>query len=110
MNIRPKTVRRLTILLAACVLIAAAGASVLYYSHRSKARQEQAARTEGLDAFQSENYPLALEKLRGYVGKHPTDFDAMYALAVSRSRVETANGRHLLDAKSLFEQLHAERP
>ena len=34
----------------------------------------------------------------------------MYALAVSRSRVETANGRHLVEAKTYFEQLHTERP
>ncbi len=110
MNIRPKTIRRLVILLAACVLITAAGASVLYYSHRSKERQMQAARLEGLEAFKSENYPVALEKLRDYVGKHPEDFDAMYALAVARSRVETANGRHLVEAKVIFEQLHDERP
>ena len=60
----------------------------------------QAARTEGLEAFKSENYPVALDKLRDYVGKHPEDFDAMYALAVARSRVETANGRHLVEAKT----------
>jgi predicted Zn-dependent protease len=110
MNIRPKTVRRVAILLGLCVLIAVAGMSVLYYSNRSKARQEQAARAAGLDAFKNENYSAALDDLHAYVGKHPDDFDAMYALAVSRSRVETSNGRHLVEAKTYFEQLHAERP
>ena len=43
MNIRPKTVRRLVILFAGCGLITLAAVSVLFFSHRAKERQVQAA-------------------------------------------------------------------
>src|SRR5207245_8199057 len=58
----------------------------------------------------SGNFPLAMEKLHGYIGKHQDDYDAMFAFADARSRVETASGRHLIEAKQIFEQLHSERP
>ena len=100
MNIRPKTIRRLVILLAACVLIVAAARP--FCITRIAARPGR-------------NSPIAP---RGWTHSRPktipsrstsfTDMSASTLMistrcsrsAVSRGRVETANGRHLADAKA----------
>ncbi|HEX3356841.1 MAG TPA: tetratricopeptide repeat protein [Tepidisphaeraceae bacterium] len=110
MNIRPKTVRRLVILLAACGVIAAAVASILSYTRHSQENLIQATRTDGMNAYNSGDYATAFEKLHFFISKHHDDYDAKFAEAVSRNHVETANGQYLKEAKELFEELHSERP
>jgi hypothetical protein len=58
MNIRPKTVRRLVLLLAVCGLMALAAASVLFYSRKSKEKLRPRT-TDG--SHKAGNYSLALE-------------------------------------------------
>src|SRR5262245_37251369 len=106
MNVRPKTVRRLAILAAACVLIVGALVTIWVVHQRNKDRQLRADRDFGLSAFKAGDWQLALARLGPYKDAHPEDYDAMYAYAFSRSRVPAANGRHYLQAKQLFEQLN----
>src|SRR5262249_52133118 len=45
-----------------------------------------------------------------YLAKHKEDYDALFTFGDSRSHVETSNGRHLIEAMHIFQQLHNERP
>src|SRR5437762_6114242 len=110
MNIRPKTVRRLAILSAGVVFIAAALCTVWIVHQRHKEQRLLANRDFGLAAFKAGDWPLAMDRLGPYKDLHPEDYDVLYAYAVSRSRVPTANGRHLVEAVQLFEQLNHARP
>jgi tetratricopeptide (TPR) repeat protein len=110
MNVRPKTVRRLSILAAVVVLIAGALATVWAIHQHNKEARLRADRDIGLAALHAGDWPLAMERLRVYKDVHPEDYDALYAFAVARSRVPTSDGRHLRQAKQLFEQLNHARP
>lgn len=110
MTLRPKTVRRLVILLLACGLATGSLFAVSYFHERSKERQAQLDRAAGMTAFSAGDYAVALARLKGYVGRHQDDFEAVYAYAVSRTRVEVSGGRHIVEAKAIFERLHDLRP
>lgn len=105
MNIRPKTVRRLLILAAAAVVIA--GTVGVAFTARRHARETQIAeaRSLGLTAYSTRDYPRALEQLNKYILSRPNDVAALYTLGCARMAVETPNREYLFEARLRFGQL-----
>src|SRR5689334_8309253 len=103
MNIRPKTVRRLLIILLACGALVATGAAIVNHNNRVKDQAIVAAGAEGMKAFKEGDYATALNQLAIYVAKHKDDADALYAYAISRARVEQISGRHISEAIMLLD-------
>ena len=98
MSLKPKTVRRLT-LVAAVVVIAAAGVGGLvaagqWQVHRIDARL----RKSGLDAFARDDYGAAAQDLGDYLRRHGEDATALLAYAHARDVFKdmTAAGTYLL--------------
>jgi len=110
MNIRPKTVRRLMTLTGIFLFVIVLGSGVLLWHRYTKNKQLRADRDAGIGAYQSGDHVLALDKLKGYVGKFPEDFDALFAYAVARSKVEMKGQQHLKEGRGLFIHLLAMRP
>jgi tetratricopeptide (TPR) repeat protein len=110
MNIRPKTVRRLCIILLACVALVATGIAIVNHNNRVKEEAINTAGAEGMKAFKSGDYATALSKLAVYVGKHKDDPETLYAYAISRARVEQISGRHISEAIMLLDQYRALKP
>lgn len=109
MNIRPKTIRRLVLLTGVVALIAALALSVWAWHNYSKKKKLLADRNAGIALYEQGDYVAAMEKLRKCVGpRNPNDFDALFAYAVSRYRVES--GSHIKDARALFMNLLNMRP
>jgi Tfp pilus assembly protein PilF len=54
-------------------------------------------RSEGLAAAQNGQPGLAVERLTSYLTYHPSDREALAAYAEARPRVESADGRHLVE-------------
>src|SRR4051812_46558067 len=112
MSIRPKTVRRLLILLTVTVLVSAAGAGYYQYQQDQRGTRLLQDRAAGMAAYAAGDHVKALDRLKIYVAKpeFQADYDAVFAYAVSRSKVETARGQHLVESAKIFEQLLALRP
>lgn len=110
MNIRPKTVRRLLVLLAVAAVVVVAFLGIRAYKDAQRAARLQADREAGIAAFQSGDFPAALDRLKNYIRRDTSDFDALLAYATSRSKVELPNGRHLPEAIQWFEALRSLRP
>lgn len=105
MNIRPKTMRRLAIILAACAIIAVVF-TALYISSQKRAEQRLLAeRKAGMAAFAEGDYQTALARLSKYVSKRKDDPDALFAYGKSRARVEETNGKHIVEAMGVFRLL-----
>src|SRR4051794_19551426 len=103
MNIRPKTVRRLLIIMLACGALVAAGIAIVNHNNRVKAQAIIAAGAEGMKAFKEGDYATALTRLSTYVAKHKDDPETLYAYAISRARVESISGRHITEAIMLLD-------
>jgi len=97
---KPKTKKRIAAATVAVVLIAGiAGA----YSARQLLRQRglSAALETGMAAYERKDYPVAMQNLGQYVGRHKDDAKPMLALADCRRRIREENGRHLITALSI---------
>ncbi|HTL30231.1 MAG TPA: tetratricopeptide repeat protein, partial [Tepidisphaeraceae bacterium] len=110
MNIRPKTVRRLCIILLVVVALVATGIWIVNHNNRAKEQAIVAAGAEGMKAFKDGDYATALTKLSPYVARHKDDADALYAYAISRARVELISGRHISEAIMLLDQYRTLKP
>lgn len=112
MNLRPKTKRRLGILLAgAFVVTGSAAALVSVQLHRLDARLQEY-RVSAMTAFDRGDYTTALHELKKYLNDsgNSTDADAIYAYAVSRSRVPRSDLSHLVEAKASLNRYLELRP
>lgn len=102
MNMRPKTKRRLVILILGLLLLAGAGVGFsLWSKSRLNARLAEA-REAGMKAAEAGDYPLALQKLSMYVGKNKTDAEALYTYGEARANVIHPNYRHITEAIGVF--------
>ena len=110
MAIRPKTVRRLIVLLVILALLVGGGAIAYQKNQAYKAAQIQKFGEAGMAAFGKKDYEAALENLKQYVGPHPEDRDKLFAYGVSRERVETSDGRYLTESRTVFNQLLQRNP
>src|SRR5438874_2198951 len=97
MSLRPTTVRRLAVLLAGALLLVAVGSSLYLRNEHKKAAKLATARAAGLAAFKSGDYKTALDQLKTYTWRVRNDNEALYAYAISRSRIETPNGSHITE-------------
>ncbi|HEV2296476.1 MAG TPA: tetratricopeptide repeat protein [Tepidisphaeraceae bacterium] len=105
MNVNPKTVRRVMVLIAGAVLIVAVCAGVYLVRQRQIAAKYAGYRDAGLAAFAAGDYAAALQHLKPYIGKYRSDGDALFAYATSRSRVEEPDARHLTEGIKAFQML-----
>ena len=110
MNVNPKTVRRVMVLIAGAALIVGALAGVYIVRQRQIAAKYLGYREAGIAAFAAEDFAAALQHLKPYIGKHRDDRDALFAYAAARSRVEEADARHLPDGIKAFQQLRELEP
>jgi tetratricopeptide (TPR) repeat protein len=110
MNLHPKTVHRVMVLIVGAGLIVATLVGVYVVRQRQIAAKYVVYRQAGMAAFAQEDYAAALKQLKQYIGKHRTDRDALYAYATSRSRVEEPDGRHLTEGIKAFQMLRDLEP
>lgn len=110
MNVNPKTVRRVMVLLAGAVLIVAVCAGVYLVRQRQIAAKYAGYRDAGFAAFAAEDYAAALSYLKPYISKHRTDRDALFAYATARSRVEEPDAGHLSDGIKTLQMLRELEP
>ncbi len=112
MNMRPKTVRRLMVLIGGFVLLVGLGVGFVFFRWHQLDRRMQLTRSQGMAAFEQGDYPVALETLSKYLGvpKNQTDADALFAYAKSRSRVETSDHREIPESVNLFQRYLALKP
>ncbi len=110
MAIRPKTVRRLIVLLVALALLIGGGVFAYRKNEAYKAAEVERYGREGLAAYAKKDYQTALDNLKRYVGPHPGDRDALFAYGVSRERVEASDGRNLTESRTVFNTLLQRNP
>ncbi|MCC6423786.1 MAG: tetratricopeptide repeat protein [Phycisphaerales bacterium] len=98
MSMRPKTKRRLIILITALIVISGTVVGlVLLQQHRNEQALLERRRV-GMEAYQRGDYAEALYPLSGYLVKRPKDLDARFAFAKSRSEVEDPKVDYLGEA------------
>src|SRR5689334_6193737 len=104
MSLRPRTVRRLLVLLAAVLVLVGTAAAFYYKNERTARARVLAARETGMAAFRSNDYREALNNLKLYVARDigKKDIDALYAYGVSRARIEEPNGKNILEGITVF--------
>lgn len=109
MNIRPKTMRRVGILLAVVVVLSGIVFAAMWLGDQAKARDMEERRAAGLRLFHAGEYEksmLALSDFITYTNQHQIkDAEALFAYSKSRSRVEESNGRHLLEGMEGMRQV-----
>jgi tetratricopeptide (TPR) repeat protein len=105
MSMRPKTKRRLAILVMACLLIAAAGFGLWSFRQHQLQTRIAEAREQGLAAFEQGDYATALRRLSFYVGREKEDVEALYAYGYSRAEIEEPNNRHIAEAIGVFRRV-----
>src|SRR5712675_1108827 len=97
MSLRPRTVRRLMVLLAAVLVMVGTCAALYLHSEHKKSARMAEARQAGLKAYKAGDYRAALDSLKFYVARNKTDPEALYAYGISRSRIEEPNGKNVLE-------------
>ncbi len=102
MNLRPKTKRRLLALTAGGVVFTAAASVLIYVQLNREESRQRELRANGLGAYQRGAFAEAIADFKQYLGNDRLDGEAVYAYAVSRSRVPLPDLGHLREAKSLF--------
>ena len=113
MSIRPKTIRRLLILLLA--FAAAAGAIsiwLLISQHRQRGQIAQL-RQEAWSAYDARDYPHAVGLFSEYINRSHSqnnDPDSIFAYGRSRASVPLPNGSHTFEAIHIFQHYLELRP
>ena len=110
MAVRPKTKRRLFILLTVLVLLAGAGGGAYAWRMNQIERRILRSRDQGMAAFAEENYIRATQKLGRYVNKYPNDAEALYHFAKAREQAEEVDGSHLAQAMQAYRRLLSLKP
>jgi len=102
MKLRPKTVRRLTLLTVVLVIFGSLGVGALSLRKWQRGRTITALRFQGMEFYQSGNFDDALPLLARYVRQNKDDPKALLALAEVRRAIETGNGSHLAECASVL--------
>lgn len=102
MAIRPKTKRRVLILVLAFTVLCGA----LYGGYVIRERQIRhmlaVTRMSGMDAYRRHDYGTAIADLSQYMKCRPEDADALFALAEARKSKPEADGHHITEAIGFF--------
>src|SRR5690349_4372733 len=107
MNIRPKTVRRLTILFLTMVLVSGILVSWLLLSQRRIRAQIAAQRVDAIAAYNAKDYTTAVTLFREYLNRshtQDTDAEAMFDYAKSRMNAATEGSRQVFESIGAFER------
>jgi tetratricopeptide (TPR) repeat protein len=111
MRLKPKTVRRLTLLAAlGCVLLIAAFSLVFVRKWQGQ-RLTEGFRARALAAQQERDYYKTIENAGSYLKRgDQRDPDILLAYAEARLNLREADGRHLRDATQFYERYLEVRP
>jgi predicted Zn-dependent protease len=102
MNIRPKTIRRVSILIVVLLVVSGAVAGLYQFGKVRAARKIAQFKVDGVAAFNAGDYPTAIEELNKYVSKVKTDPEALKDFAIARSNVPTLDASHISQAVLLM--------
>jgi tetratricopeptide (TPR) repeat protein len=110
MYLRPKTKRRLVVLLSCAALIfGSAVALVGIQLHRIEVRRQQD-RALAIDAYDKQDYQTAMRWFRRYLLHSGDDAEALYDYADCRLHVPGPDYGYLIEAKSIFNRYLELRP
>src|ERR1700722_12771484 len=104
MTIRPKTKRRVLILLTGATIFCGGAAWLYSYRIAIAERRLQADKQVGLDAYRAGDYQTALDKLTEYINheekREPGEMDpqALLAFANARAKIPTKNEDYIVTA------------
>ncbi len=106
MNMRPKTVRRLVILLSTACLLIALGVGFVFFRLHQRDAALRALRDQGLTAYKQGDYASAMKDLGKYLSpaRNQADAEALFAYAKSRSRIEEPNHKEISEAIFAFKR------
>ncbi len=110
MNLRPKTIHRLLVLLTSTAAFAVAASIVVVTQLHRYQRHRLALRDDGMAAYQHGDYHTAADDLSKYLGNDLNDSEAIFAYAVSRKKLLRPDLGNLLDARQLFAQYLTNNP
>lgn len=110
MSLKPKTIRRLTLLVGVAVLLVVSAFTLLVVRRWQNERIMAGLRAEGLAAVEAGDHYLALNKFAPYLRAHFDDAEAIKAYALARSRVEEFDGSHLMQAIGHYRRYLEMRP
>ena len=102
MHLRPKTKKRLLILLTTGVATCSIAVAVVIIQLHRYENHLLTFRAQGLTAYHHGDYRTAAHDLSNFLGNDRVDGEAIYAYAVSRSKLPRPDKGNLLDAKRLF--------
>lgn len=109
MSMRPKTKRRLGILITLVLLIIVAVSGLIFLQKHRNAQRLLTLRETGMRLYHAGDYEGALKPLSEYHTKHPNDPESRFAFAVSRSKVPSS-GNYLGEAIQHLQYYVAQRP
>ncbi|MGA3067133.1 MAG: hypothetical protein ABSF29_09835 [Tepidisphaeraceae bacterium] len=101
MSIRPKTKRRMVILILVAALSLTVGFGLYRWRIYLANQKIDAIKADGIAAFRAGDYATAIDKLSIYCTKRKTDPDALLDFAIARSKVPTLDGSHIQQAVHL---------
>jgi tetratricopeptide (TPR) repeat protein len=113
MNLRPKTKRRLLVLLTGAALSIGGAALFVHIQLQRHESVRLQYRTAAMTAFNRGDYPAALDGLSKYLSNNNddvSDAEAIYAYAVARSKLPRPDFSHLTEAKETFKRYLAIKP
>lgn len=112
MSIRPKTKRRLVILLGAVGLLVVLAVSAFFARNWQLDRRAKVLRAEGLAAVQREDWRAGEEKLRHYLARpaNADDPEALFQYARACRNVQMPEGKHLIAAIIKLRRLISLKP
>src|SRR2546423_12164454 len=110
LNMRPKTARRLTIIIGGAVLLVALGAGGWAYNQHVKEQNIQTARAEGMAAFRAGDYVTAMFRLGYYLAFRQEDPEALMNYGLSRMRVEDPTYKHVFEPVAVFRRYLQVKP
>ncbi len=110
MMLRPKSLRRLGIILIVIAAVTGVGIVLGYRVHRAKVAQIEADRKAGWSAYIAKDYAKALDPLDRFLKKRPNETKIALAFAESRFRVETNTNQHIRQAVETLDNVLKREP
>jgi len=110
LNMRPKTARRLTVIIGGAMLLVALGAGGWAYNQHVKEQKIQTARAEGVAAFKAGDYPVAMFRLGYYLMYRQEDPEALMDYGLARMRVEDPTYKHVFEPIAVFRRYLQVKP
>ncbi|MCX5662432.1 MAG: tetratricopeptide repeat protein [Planctomycetota bacterium] len=112
MSIRPKTKRRLVLLLCSVGLLAVLGVVAVLARGWQLERRAKVFRAAGMAAAQREDWPAAQENLRHYLAprRNADDVEALFQYARACRKVQMPESKHLVAAIQQLRRLIALKP